>query len=298
MLAYLDLHQKVSGSEFKRRVEPLQWRLYALQQAVFRHKVPVLVVLEGWAAAGKGGVISLLAEQLDPRGMRVVPVLPARPDEQRYPWLRRYWLNVPAAGQIVIFDSSWYRRVLIERLTGEAHRSEWQAAYQDIVDFEQMLTADGVVLLKFWLHISKKTQRRRIETLLDSKLTRWQVDEEDQAQHKAYRRYYKLVEIALARTEAPAAAWNLVEATDKAFAQLKVLETVVNALEQRLGPQAPPPAADETAASAEDTLPSAQAEATAQEAAAERGEDEAQIEPQTEPEPERQPEADQDADHA
>ena len=106
MLAYLDLHQKISRAEFKRQVEPLQWRLYALQQTLFQKKVPVVVVLEGWAAAGKGGVISLLAEQLDPRGLRVVPVQPARPDEQRFPWLHRFWLNVPAVGQIVIFNNS------------------------------------------------------------------------------------------------------------------------------------------------------------------------------------------------
>ena len=244
MLGYLDLTQKVGHKEYKRRVEPLQWRLYALQQAVFQQKVPVLLVLEGWASAGKGGVITTLAEQLDPRGMRVVAVQPARPDEDRYPWLHRFWLNVPAAGQIVIFDSSWYRRVLTERLTGLAHRGEWQAAYQDIVDFEQTLAASGVLVLKFWLHISRKTQRERFQALRRNKLTRWQVDQEDLAQYRAYKRYAKLVETALARTEAAHAPWTLVEATDKPHAQLKVLETLVTRLEQRVGPLPPAVAAD------------------------------------------------------
>ncbi|MCC7358601.1 MAG: hypothetical protein IT317_03940 [Anaerolineales bacterium] len=239
MLGYLDLSQKVGRKEFKRRVEPLQWRLYALQQAVFQQHVPVLVVLEGWAAAGKGAVIATLAEPLDPRGLRVVAVQPARPDQQRYPWLHRFWLNVPAAGQIVIFDSSWYRRVLTERLIGLARRPEWQAAYQDIVDFEQTLAAGGVLVLKFWLHISRQTQHERFEALRGSKLTRWQVDREDLAQHQAYKRYARLVETALARTEAAHASWTLVEATDKPHAQLRVLETLVTRLEQRVGPLPP-----------------------------------------------------------
>lgn len=239
MLAAVDLRREVSRAEFKARVEPLQWRLYALQRVVFQQQVPVVVVLEGWAAAGKGGVIGRVAEQLDPRGLRVVPVLPARPDEQRFPWLHRFWLNAPAAGQIVIFDSSWYRRVLIERHLGLARRAEWQAAYDDIRAFEQTLTANGALLLKYWLHISHKTQRRRFETLLDSKLTRWQVDEEDQAQHAAYRRYTKLVEQALAATHAPHAPWTVVAATDKPYAQLTVLASIVGALEQRLGQTAP-----------------------------------------------------------
>jgi len=261
MLNDLDLHQTISHAEFKRRCEPLQWRLYALQQTLFQKKTPVVVVLEGWAAAGKGAVISVLAEQLDPRGQRVVPITPAQPFELRYPWLHRFWLNVPAAGQIIIFDSSWYRRVLIERLLGLATRSEWQAAYQDIRDFEQTLADDGTVLLKFWLHISKKTQRRRFEALLDDKLTRWQVDAEDLAQHQAYRRYYKMVSTALERTNAPHAPWTLVEATHKPFAQLKVLETVVSTLEQRLGEQAPGPAADLEAPAAQDSVEAAEAEA-------------------------------------
>ena len=265
MLSDLDLHQSVSKAEFKRRCEPLQCRLYALQQVLFQKKVPVVVVLEGWAAAGKGAVISVLAEELDPRGMRVVPVLPAEPFEQRYPWLWRFWLNVPAAGQLVIFDSSWYRRVLVERLLGLATRSEWQRGYQDICDFERTLADNGTVLLKFWLHISKKTQRRRFEALRDSKLTRWQVDEEDEAQHKAYRRYTKMVTAALERTDAPHAPWTLVEATHKPFAQLKVLETVVTTLEQKLGVQAPPPSADLEAPSAQDIVenPAAEPPATA-----------------------------------
>ncbi len=263
MLNDLDLHQSVSRTEFKRRCEPLQWRLYALQQTLFQQKTPVMVVLEGWAAAGKGAVISVLAAQLDPRGMRVVPIHPAEPFEQRFPWLRRFWLNVPATGQIVIFDSSWYRRVLIERLLGLATRSEWQAAYQEIRNFEQTLADDGTLLCKFWLHISKKTQRRRFEALLDDKLTRWQVDEEDQAQHRAYRRYLKMVDTALARTDAPHAPWTLVEATHKPFAQLKVLETVVAALEQRLGAEAPAPAADLEAPSAQDLVEESSATAEA-----------------------------------
>jgi polyphosphate kinase 2 (PPK2 family) len=255
MLSHLDLHQKVSKPDYKRRLPALQWRLYDLQQAVFRARLPVLLVFEGWAAAGKGTTIGVLAERLDPRGFRVVPITPPRTLEQQYPWLWRFWLKIPAYGQIVVFDTSWYRRVLIERLTGAVRKREWRAAYEDIHDFEQQLAADGTIILKFWLHISKKEQRKRFDKLLDHKLTAWQVSPEDAAQHDHYKRYRRAVEDMLARTEAPHAPWTIVEATDRRFTHLKVLETILHALETRLGPDAPPPVDRGLAPSAE-TAPS------------------------------------------
>jgi hypothetical protein len=131
--------------------------------------------------------------------------------------------------------------VLIERLTGAVRKREWKAAYDDILDFEQQLAADGTIILKFWLHISKKEQRQRFDKLLDDKLTAWQVSDEDAAQHDDYKRYRRAVEEMLARTEAAHAPWTIVEATDRRFTQLKVLETIIHSLETRLGADAPPP---------------------------------------------------------
>jgi AMP-polyphosphate phosphotransferase len=249
MLEYIDLTQAVPKDEYKRRLEPLQERLYDLQGAVFRARVPVAIVFEGWAASGKASTLNVLAERLDPRGFRVVPITPPRTQEKAYPWLWRFWLKIPAYGQMVVYDTSWYRRVLIDRITGEVSRAQWEAGYQDILDFESQLAADGAIILKFWLHISKKEQAKRFKKLRAKKLTAWQVGPEDDAQHKAYKQYLEAVEDMLARTEAPHAPWTIVPATDRYATRLKVMETLVQTLEFRLGPPAPPP----------DTAPSAPA---------------------------------------
>jgi polyphosphate kinase 2 (PPK2 family) len=151
----------------------------------------------------------------------------------------------------VVYDTSWYRRVLIDRLSGEVSRTQWEAGYQDILDFEAQLAADGAVILKFWLHISKKEQARRFKKLRAKKLTAWQVSAEDDEQHTQYKHYLAAVEEMLARTEAPHAPWTIVPATDRYATRLKVLETIAQTLEFRLGPSQPAP----------DTAPSAPAPA-------------------------------------
>jgi AMP-polyphosphate phosphotransferase len=264
MLEHIDLNQAVAKDEYKRRLEPLQERLYDLQGAVFRARVPVAIVFEGWAAAGKASTLNVLAERLDPRGFRVVPITPPRTLEKAYPWLWRFWLKIPAYGQMVVYDTSWYRRVLIDRITEEVAPQQWAAAYQDIVDFESQLADDGAIILKFWLHISKKEQAQRFEKLRAKKLTAWQVSDEDSAQHKAYKQYLEAVEEMLARTEAPRAPWTIVAATDRYFTRLTVMETIVQTLALRLGPRAE--AAPDTAPSA--PAPELNAESTLASAAA------------------------------
>jgi polyphosphate kinase 2 (PPK2 family) len=271
MLDHINLKQKLSKAEYKERLPALQRRLYDLERAVFQARVPVMVVFEGWAAAGKGSTINALAERLDPRGLRVVPITPPRTAELRYPWMRRFWLQIAARGQIVVYDTSWYRRVLIERVTGAVRKREWRRGYQDILEFEEQLAADGTVIVKFWLHISKKEQGKRFKKLRADKLTAWQVSEEDDAQHKAYKKYRRAVEEMLARTEAGHAPWTVVEATDRRYTLIKVLETLVRALEARVGAAAPgaaEPGAESTPASV--PMPVAAVEA-APEAAKEDG---------------------------
>lgn len=235
MLEQIDLSQSVSKTEYKRQLPLLQANLYDLAHEVFTKKIPVMIVFEGWAASGKGSTINVLAERLDPRGFRVVPILPPRTQETRYPWMWRFWLKIPARGQMVVFDTSWYRRVLIDRLNKAVKRREWEAAYQDIREFEEQLAADGTVIIKFWLHISETEQGRRFKKLLKDKLTAWQVADEDKAQHKKYKKYLESVEEMLARTDAPHAPWTIVEATDRYFTRLKVMQTVIRGLEARLG---------------------------------------------------------------
>lgn len=235
MLEYVNLDLAVSKEEYDKRVGSLQQRLYELEHAVFDSKVGVMIVFEGWAATGKGRLITLLAERMDPRGFRVVPITPPRTTETHYPWLWRFWLKIPARGQMVAFDTSWYRRVLADRINKTVHKKVWEAAYQDIDEFEEQLTADGVVILKFWLQISQAELDKRMKKLLKSELTAWQVSPEDLVQQKKYRKYSQAVEDMLARTDSPYAPWTIIEATDRYHARIKVLETIIRALETRLG---------------------------------------------------------------
>lgn len=241
MLETIDLDISVSKAEYKKRLPELQQRLYDLHHAIFTNKVPMLVVFEGWAASGKGSTINSLTEQLDARGFRVVPVAPPRTSETHYPWMWRFWQRVPARGQMVLFDTSWYRRVLVDRVAKTVKRSEWTHAFQDIAEFEEQLAADGTVIVKFWLHISKKEQSRRFKKLLNNKFESWQVTDEDAAQHKAYDKYYSAVEEMLARTDSPNAPWTIVEATNKYHTRLKVYETLIRLLEAKVGPEPEPP---------------------------------------------------------
>jgi len=240
MLEKVDLSLAVSKVAYKRRIVQLQERLYDLVHAAFQRQIPSMIVFEGWAAAGKGGTINVLTERLDPRGMRVVPISPPRSSEMRYPWMWRYWQKIPAYGQMVIYDTSWYRRVLIDRVGKTVKKSDWKEAYQDIVEYESMLGAEGTLIRKFWLQISKKEQSRRFKRLLASKLTSWQVAGEDAAQHKGYDKYAVAVEEMLARTDFPHAPWVIVEATDRYHTRIKVFEEIVRAFEDRLAAHVPP----------------------------------------------------------
>jgi polyphosphate kinase 2 (PPK2 family) len=240
MLEKVDLSLSVPKETYKRRIVQLQSRLYDLVHAAFQSQIPTMIVFEGWAAAGKGGTINLLTERLDPRGVRVVPISPPRSFETHYPWMWRYWQRLPAYGQTVIFDTSWYRRVLTDRVGRTVKKRAWREAYQDIVEFEAMLAAEGTLIRKFWLQISRKEQGRRFKKLLASKLTSWQVAGEDAAQHKAYDKYADAVEEMLARTDFPHAPWVIVEATDRYHTRIKVFEEIVRAFEERLAAHVTP----------------------------------------------------------
>jgi polyphosphate kinase 2 (PPK2 family) len=234
MLELIDLDQAVPKATYDGRMPRLQTRLYDLERAVSEAGIPVAIVFEGWSAAGKAGAIRTMTARLDPRGSTVMPILPPRTLETQYPWLHRFWLKIPAYGQMVIFDTSWYRRVLIERIDREIPRRQVKEAYQDIVEFEETLAADGTVVAKFWLHISKKEQARRFERLLKDPLTAWQVAAEDRTQHRRYDDYLAAVEEMLVRTDTAAAPWTIVEATNRWFARLKIMERTISTLEAAL----------------------------------------------------------------
>ena len=234
MLEKINLDLKMPGPEFKARMPRLRQRLYDLQKAAFDCGMPTVILFEGWDAAGKGTAINLLTARLDPRGFQVWPIREARTYEKARPWLWRFWLKLPNYGQIGIFDRSWYGRVLVERVEKLTPKREWRRAYRDITDFERNIADDGYVIVKFWLHISKQEQKKRFKKLEQDPLLAWHVQPEDWEHHRNYRRTLQAAEEMLEQTETEYAPWTIVEATNRRWAQHKVFDTIVNAMEQGL----------------------------------------------------------------
>jgi len=240
MLENINLKRKLSREEYKATVPAIQQRLYDLEKACWDHGVPTVVIFEGWDASGKGTAIAALTQRLDPRGFKLYPITTPRTYEQQRPWLWRFWLKVPNRGEMVIFDRSWYFRVLDERVERTIPEKSWREAYRDIVEFERMLADDGVVILKFFLHISKKEQKERFQAIEADPLEAWRVTADDWARHKKYPQYLAAAEEMLELTESEYAPWTIVEATSKWFARRRIFETIVAAMEKGLGPNAPP----------------------------------------------------------
>ncbi len=240
MLENVNLKRSLSREEYKRALPGLQRRLYELEKACWDTGRPSIIVFEGWDAAGKGGCISTLTARLDPRGFKLHSIQPPRTYEQNHPWLWRFWLNTPNRGEMVIFDHSWYHRVLDERAEKTVPRKTWRQAFDDIGEFERMLADDGTTILKFWLHISKKEQKKRFRKMEADPLESWRVTARDWERHQQYDDYAEAAEEMLARTESEFAPWTIIEATSRFWARRKVFETIIAALEQSLGDKAPP----------------------------------------------------------
>jgi len=234
MLDKLDLDQKISKKTYKRVAPILTERLFSLQKASWDAQIPVIILFEGWDAAGKGTSIQKLTSPLDPRGYKLYPIRAARTYEKKRPWLWRFWLKLPGRGEWAIFDRSWYGRVMVERVEKLIPEGEWLRAYRDIADFERALADDGHLLIKFFLHISKQEQKRRFNKLTKDSLTAWHVTPEDWDHHYHYDDWYFAYEQAFERTESEWGPWTIVEATDRRFTWVKIYRTVIQALEERL----------------------------------------------------------------
>jgi AMP-polyphosphate phosphotransferase len=241
MLENINLKKKLSREEYKLVVPGLQTRLYDLEKACWDNGTPTIVVFEGWDASGKGTTIAALTQRLDPRGFKLYPITSPRTYEQQRPWLWRFWLKVPNRGEMVIFDHSWYGRVLEERVEGSIPEKTWRQAYRDIQDFERMLADDGTAFLKFFLHISKKEQRKRFELIQSDPLEAWRVTSADWTRNKKYDQYLAAYEDMLELTESEFAPWTIVEATSKWHTRRRVFETIIATLENWLGDKAPTP---------------------------------------------------------
>jgi polyphosphate kinase 2 (PPK2 family) len=240
MLENVNLDRKLGKQTWQHELPALQRRLFDLEKACWDHGKSSIIVFEGWEAAGKGGAISTLTARLDARGFKLYAITPPRTYEQEYPWLWRFWLKVPNRGEMAIFDHSWYRRVLDDRVEKLVPRKEWRKAYLDIAEFERMLADDGTTIIKFWFHISKKEQRKRFKKIEKDPLESWRITAEDWERHERYDEYLEAAEEMFERTESEYAPWTIVEATCRRWARRKVFHTIIAALEKALGADAPP----------------------------------------------------------
>jgi len=195
---------------------------------------PLCVVFEGWDAAGKGGAIKRLVRPLDPRHVRVAQFAAPTYDEKRHHFLWRFWPVLPGWGGMAVLDRSWYGRVLVERVEGFATKEQWKRAYGEIAEFERTLTAEGMILIKFWLHLSMEEQLARFESREHDPLRSWKLTDEDWRNRKKRSQYEKAVEDMLARTDRPHAPWVLIPGDDKGLARVLVVEAVCARVEAEL----------------------------------------------------------------
>src|SRR4051794_20702995 len=234
----LDLTLRLSSDEEARRLQRAQHRLLQLRLLAGglvgdggRLGPPLCVVFEGWDASGKGGCIKRLVAPLDPRHVRVAQFGAPSYDEKRHHFLWRFWPALPGWGGMAVLDRSWYGRVLVERVEGFATEEQWRRAYREIVDFERTLADEGMIMVKFWMHLSSAEQLRRFRARQREPLKTWKLTAEDWRNRDKRPQYKAAVEEMLDRTDHPAAPWVLVEAEDKRWARVKVAESVVGAIE-------------------------------------------------------------------
>jgi polyphosphate kinase 2 (PPK2 family) len=248
MFDQLDLTVAVGKRDYRRRLPELQARLFDMEQAVIEARLPVVLIVEGWAGTAKARLIGTLTRRLDPRGLRVHADTPPRTYERQFPWLYRFWLQIPSYGRLAIFERAWYRQPVDERLHENGSAALWRSRCEDIATFERQLADDGAVIFKLWLHISRKEQLRRLKQLQADPLTAWQVSDVDRWQNRHYAEVAALSQDLIARTDTPHAPWHLIPATDKNAARLAAFEIILSTLEARLG--RPAIARDEAAQSA------------------------------------------------
>jgi polyphosphate kinase 2 (PPK2 family) len=234
VLNTVDLSQTLTKKEYQESLIKYQVALHDLGYQVYVQQRPVIIVYEGWDAGGKGGNIKRVTERLDPRGYVVHAIAAPKGDDANRHYLYRFWRRLPETGQIVIFDRSWYGRVMVERIEGFCTEVEWKRAYREINHFERQLVDFGTVLFKFWIHISKEEQLRRFNIRAEDKIKRWKLTEEDWRNRGKWDTYYEAVNEMLVKTSTVTAPWTIVEGDSKWYARIKVLKTLVDGLSKEL----------------------------------------------------------------
>ena len=235
MLETLDLTRKLERAQYVKQLTRRQVQLRELGWQVYQQKRPVVLLFEGWDAAGKGGAIKRITEKIDPRGYVVYPISAPQGEDKTRHYLYRFWRRLPEKGQIAIFDRTWYGRVLVERVEGFCTEAEWKRGYKEINSFERQLRDFGCILAKFWIQISQDEQLRRFEERKRIGYKAWKLTEEDWRNRAKWDDYQDAVEDMLLKTSTRTSPWTLVEGNDKNWARVRVLTRLVEVLSKELG---------------------------------------------------------------
>lgn len=232
----LDLSLKLAKPEYEKKLEKYQGKLNAFTREPKFRNISVVVVFEGSDAAGKGGSIRRITQAIDARIFNITPIAAPSEEERAQPYLWRFWRHLPRRGRLAIFDRSWYGRVLVERVEGYCSEYDWMRAFSEINDFEEQLVRNKVILVKFWLQISKEEQLRRFEERQEISFKRFKITDEDWRNREKWDEYQTSVCDMIDRTSTSHAPWVVIEAEDKNFARIKVLKTLCERLEKALEP--------------------------------------------------------------
>ena len=224
--------------ELKTRLSDARSQLYDLQMKIKEHKVPVLVLFEGWGTAGKGRTIGKVIRNIDPRFFKVVTMSEPTAEEQRYPFLYRYFKHIPEQGKFTFLDSGWMEQICKERLEEKTDEKEYGSRIESIRRFERQLTDNGYLVLKFFMHIDQEEQKKREERLLEHKDTRWRVSEFDQWENAHYKKCVKVFSQYMSDTNASTSPWYIIDASERKWAELQVLETMISNIQVALQNQA------------------------------------------------------------
>jgi len=244
MLSTIDLTKSLTKEEYVRDLIRYQLQVQGLAYQLYVQKRPLVIVYEGWDAGGKGGNIKRITEKMDPRGYQVYPIAAPQGEDKTHHYLYRFWrrLKPPDEKQTLIFDRSWYGRVMVERLEGFCTEEEWKRAYREINEFERQLADFGMIVTKFWIHISPGEQLRRFQERERTAYKQWKLTDEDWRNREEWDAYEEAVNDMLLRTSTATAPWTIVEGNDKWYARVKALRTLVEVLSKELNYQpAEPP---------------------------------------------------------
>ena len=226
--------EKPQPEELKKRLEAARNRLAVLQMQIKEHKLPVIVLMEGWGAAGKGSTIGSIIRNIDTRFFQVATMSEPTEEERRKPFLYRYFVRIPEAGKFVFLDSGWADEVIGKRIRGELTKEQYEERTGSIKRFERQLTDNGYLVLKFFFDISRKEQKKRLKELEENKDTAWRVSEHDKWQNKHYDKYLEVFDKYLSDTNVSGAPWYIVDAKDRKWAELQVLKTLCSGIDVAL----------------------------------------------------------------